>query len=127
MSRPDLRLPKALPARGLSLLAALLTALVLGGCSFEFSTGDGSVPADEVAKEARASLNELAEEEGLPAIEGIECPEDLEGEVAATIECSARSGDEEFDVTATVTGVDGDQVEMEFEVEHAGDRAGKRS
>jgi Domain of unknown function (DUF4333) len=95
-----------------SLIAA---ALVFGGgCSFEFSTGS-SLSAEDAAKKAKSSLNEVLREEGAPPITEITCPEDLDEEEGATIRCDAVSAGEEIDVVVTVSEVDGDRVNLDFE------------
>lgn len=98
-------------AKACLLIAA---ALVLAGCSFEFST-DSSLPAEDAAEKAKSSLNKVLREEGAPPITEITCPEDLDEEEGATIRCDAVSAGEEIDVVVTVASVDGDRVNLEFE------------
>ena len=107
-------------------LLLLVAAIALTGCEFEFSTGDETVPADEVAEKAKASLNEIAAEEGFPPLEKVECPEDLKGEEGATIRCDAFAGGEDIEVLVEAVEVDGDEVKMEFEVVEIGE-AGQES
>lgn len=44
-----------------------------------------------------------------------ECPADLTGEVGRSIVCTAVKGDDEFDVTVTVTSVEGNTINFAIE------------
>lgn len=48
----------------------------------------------------------------------ISCPDDLEAQVGATIECTLTAGDDptEYPVTVTVSSVDGDSANFDVEV-----------
>ena len=107
-------------------LLLLVAAAALTGCEFGLSAGEEAVPSDEVAKQAKSSLNEVAEEEGFPPITEIECPDDLDDEEGATTRCDVVVDGEELEVVATVTEVDGDRVDMNFEIVEPGE-AGQES
>ncbi|WP_139978149.1 DUF4333 domain-containing protein [Nocardioides litoris] len=84
------------------LAAAPLAALALGlsACS------SGAVPQSDV--EDRIS-SELEEQVG-QAPDDVSCPDDLEAEEGATLECTLTAGEDELGVTVTVDSVDGDTV-----------------
>jgi hypothetical protein len=100
--------------RLMKICCLVAVAVVLGGCSFEFSSG-GSLSAEDAAQKAKSSLNEVLREEGAPPITEITCPEDLDEEEGATMRCDAVSAGEEIDVVVTVTSIDGDRVNLDFE------------
>jgi len=88
-------------------LAGVLSVLAVGllsACSA--SVGGSSVPADSVAKQAKAAFDEKNGGDGPP----ISCPEDLPAEVDATITCTVDLDDGTHDITIVVTKVDGDRV-----------------
>lgn len=79
--------------------AAIGTALLaLAGC--------GPVArADGVEEQIRSRLG----------TDSAECPADLEGEVGRSVVCTAVKGDDEFDVTVTVTSVEGATINFALE------------
>ncbi|GAA1861792.1 hypothetical protein GCM10009736_31240 [Actinomadura bangladeshensis] len=95
---PPMRKYLALP-----LLAGL--ALTLAGCELT-----KTVSADAVEQQIVAKFGPPFDDGGIgPAT--AECPEDLKGEVGATINCTVRDGKGgTYPLTVTVTSVDGDQV-----------------
>jgi hypothetical protein len=101
-------------ARCALLLSAVAAALLLTGCSFEFSTG-GSLSAEDAAEEAKSALNKELRKEGYPPIAEITCPEDLDEEEGKTMTCDAVAGGEDIGVVVTISEIDGDQVNLDFE------------
>ncbi len=88
-------------------LVALAVAVVIVACS----SAGGAVAREEVEQEAAA---QLAAEVDQPEPD-ISCPEDLEAEVGATMDCelSVEGDDEVFPVRIEVTAVDGDDVQFD--------------
>jgi hypothetical protein len=89
---------------------ALTTALAVSGSC---SAGDPPV-VDRADVEEQVST-QLGEQAGREP-EAVECPEDLEGEVDTTMTCVLRDGGQEYDVTVTVTEVEGTRVDFHIEV-----------
>lgn len=77
------------PARTRLLLAVVAGGVLLGACSS--SSGDATVPAAEVESQAATQLAEAVGSEELP---DISCPEDLDAEVGATLDCELTAGDD---------------------------------
>ncbi|MFW5417753.1 DUF4333 domain-containing protein [Nocardiopsis sp. CNT-189] len=101
---------RAVAGTGLGALAVLLTA----GCSFNASIGGAAaVPADEVAKEAAAVLEEQVGQ----APDDLTCPEDLPAEVGSSIRCELTAGGETLGVTVTTTSAEGSDVNFDVEVD----------
>ncbi len=90
--------------RAARVAAALGCCLLIAGCS-------RSLPADNVEQELE---RQLSTQDFVP---DVSCPEDLSGEVGATIVCRSTLADGiAIDITVMATEVDGDQVRYEFEV-----------
>ncbi len=90
------------------LLAVPVLLLGLAGC------GTGTVPAEDVAARAEASL-----EEDLGLDVEISCPEDLPAEVGAEMRCTLTAGDEpaEYGVTVRVTSVEDERADFDVRVD----------
>ena len=82
-------------------------AILLGGCDMTVST-------DDVEAQARTALS------GQIAIDSVDCPEALPGEVGARITCTLISEGTPHDLVVVVTEVDGSQVGFEMEVQPKG-------
>ena len=89
------------------LLASPLLALGLAGC------GAGTLEAGTVEEGAADAL-----EEEVGVRPDISCPDDLEAEVGASMECTLTAGDDptEYPVTVTVSSVEGDSAKFDVEV-----------
>lgn len=94
---------------GLGALAALMVA----GCSFSFNIGDTSVDSEEISRQASAAL----EEQIGRAPDDLTCPEDLPGEVGASIRCELTDGGQSYGVTVTTTAVEGSSVDFDVQVD----------
>ncbi|MGP4028577.1 DUF4333 domain-containing protein [Actinomadura sp. 3N407] len=88
-------------------LPALLGGLVLATAGCEVS---GTVSADQVEEQLNAKFSPPFDDAGIgPATS--DCPEDLTGEVGATLECTVHDATgRPYPMIVTVTSVDGDQV-----------------
>lgn len=91
-----------------SLLMVAVAGLLTAGCSV--SVGGGAVAADDVEA---AIVEQLGAQ--FP-VESADCPNDLEAEVGATTVCTMVSEGKNFEVTATVDTVEGDDVNYNVEV-----------
>jgi hypothetical protein len=83
-----------------------LIAPLLLGC------GAATVPEDGVESKTRDLLAEMNEDVG-----DVDCPDDLEAEVGATMECSAIIGGMERGVTVEVTEVEDDKAQWKVDVQ----------
>ncbi|NMD60687.1 UNVERIFIED_ORG: uncharacterized protein DUF4333 [Nocardia globerula] len=96
------------------LVAAICVAAALasGACSASVSVGDKQVPADKVAAQMSSQLAATVGR----APDDVTCPEGLDAEVGATVVCALTDQGTEYDVTGTVTSVDGDNVKFDVQV-----------
>jgi hypothetical protein len=78
--------------------AVLVLTAVLGGCG-KIATNDS------VEQQIKGQLG----------TDSADCPDDLKGEVGQSIVCTAKRGDDSFDVKVTVTSVDGDTINFDIE------------
>ena len=78
--------------------AGLALTAVLGGCG-KIATNDS------VEQQIKAQLG----------TDNADCPDDLKGEVGRSIVCTAKRGDDSFDVKVTVTSVEGDTINFDIE------------
>ena len=90
--------------------AVVTTMLLLTGCSGSVTIGGAAVSADDV--EAQASEEFSAQ---FP-VDSVDCPEDLPAEVDASIKCELVSEGKAFEMTATTTAVDGEDVQFDVEL-----------
>lgn len=95
-------------ARRLAVLVTL--AAVAGGLA---ACGSPTVRAEDVAAAAEDAFEEESGGIEFPVL----CPDDLEAEVGAQTYCVLRNTarNEDFDVRVTVTSVEGDTVQFDFE------------
>ena len=94
-------------ARRRLLLAAPRLALALAAC------GAGTLEASTVEEGAADAL-----EEQVGIRPEVSCPDDLEAEVGASMQCTLTAGDDptEYPVTVTVSSVEGDTANFDVEV-----------
>jgi hypothetical protein len=102
-------------ARRASFIAGLAVAVtVLGGCSGSVSVGGLTVDKDRLASLAKEKLEEAAGQES----QGVVCDGDVPAKVGATQRCTLTALDgTTIGVTATVTAVNGDDVEFNFKAD----------
>ncbi len=81
-------------------------ALVLTGC------GGNAVAAEDVEDQTSEQLAQQIGEEP----DDVSCPEDLPAEEGADMTCELTHGNETYDVAITVTSVQDDSVNFDFEV-----------
>ena len=86
----------------------LVVAALVAGCS-STPTVDRADLEDEISSQLEAKVG--------TAPDGVECPDDLTGEVGETATCTLTAGADELDVTVEVTAVEGDSVDFDIEVE----------
>ncbi|WP_233515403.1 DUF4333 domain-containing protein [Marinitenerispora sediminis] len=91
--------------------------LAAAGCSFSLGVGGASVGSDDVANEVARQL----EEQVGRAPDDVSCPENLPGEVGASVRCELTADGEAYGVTVTVTEVEGTRVAFDVRVD---DQAG---
>ncbi len=86
-------------------IALAAAAGLLAGCAV-----GTSVSAADVEEQARTTFAEQF------PVDSVDCDEDLPGEVGATITCVLVSEGTSFEMTATATELEGDTVNLEFEL-----------
>lgn len=99
---------------GLGRALAAGAVVALAGCSLEVGNS-GPVPASEVAQQVSDQLEARVGR----APDAVECPDDLEAEVGATLRCTLTDGDTELGVDIEVTEVDGSDVRFDIQVDDA--------
>ncbi len=77
------------------------------------AASDGVVPADQVAQQSAAQLEEVVGQ----APEDFSCPQGLPAEVGAEIRCNLVDGGMNYGVTVTTTSVDGTDVQWDIKVD----------
>ncbi|MGB9308405.1 MAG: DUF4333 domain-containing protein [Mycobacterium sp.] len=81
-----------------------------GGCSFHFSSSSShSVSKSDVANQITAKMTGST---GKP--DSATCPSDLGAKVGAQLNCKMKFKDKDYDVNATVTSVNGDDVKFDL-------------
>lgn len=88
--------------------------LLVPGCSMSLSSG-GSVKQDVLQREVAKQI--ALDPEHVPEVT---CDGDLEGKVGATQSCLVKAGGESLPYTATVTSVQGDNVNFHVKADSAG-------
>ena len=105
-----------LHTRTAALVSVLAASVALSACEGEVSIGGDSVSADDIETEAKSALTAKVGE----APESIDCPSDLDAKEGESETCTLTAKDgKTYDMTATVSSVDGDTTNLEFQV---GDR-----
>ncbi|WP_246360816.1 DUF4333 domain-containing protein [Haloechinothrix aidingensis] len=87
-----------------------LGVLALAGCS---GLGEDTVTAEHL----EASIVEALEPVEDDAVRGADCPEGLRARFAEMTRCTARIGDERYDVRVLITSVE--DGEAEFDIDRA--------
>lgn len=103
------------PSKLSSLAATTATVLLATGCSVTTS----SIEREELEQEISTQL----EDEVGVAPDDVECPEDLDSEVGATVVCVLTAGEDELDVTVEVTSVEDGRALFDIAVEDPADEA----
>ena len=93
-----------------SVLLGFAAVATAAGCSF--SAGGVTSFKDYVSTEISRQLEQKVGR----APESVTCPSDLKGEVGATLQCELQDGGDTYEVTATVTRVEGTNVKFDIEV-----------
>ncbi|GAA1468737.1 DUF4333 domain-containing protein [Nocardiopsis exhalans] len=92
----------------------IIVGAVLGALSMLVATGcSASISADDVAAESSAMLTQQIGQEP----DDLTCEEDLPAEVGAEIRCEIEIEGETIGATATVTEVDGSDVQWDIKVD----------
>jgi hypothetical protein len=88
------------------------TLLVVGGLALALAgCGEDAVPSDEVEATAVQEFSQQFE------VQSVDCPDDLPAEVGGEITCVLVDGaGGEFEMTATVTEVEGDEASFDLEI-----------
>ncbi|WP_068272516.1 DUF4333 domain-containing protein [Aldersonia kunmingensis] len=107
-------MPKLLRTLATACCAVALSAPVLAGCSAEVSIGNDSVDKDKVAEQISTQLTEQVGTKP----DSVECPENLDAKVGATLTCTLTHEGVSYDVDVTVTSVDDDK-NVKFDIEVA--------
>jgi hypothetical protein len=108
------------------IVGAMLFAFAMNGCSASVHVGSSgdTISADDVASKAREELSKKFTSQGLPALPPVTCDGALDRKVGDSTHCEAK-GDfgkvpGTLGLTATVTSVDGDHAELDFETDKKG-------
>lgn len=102
-----------LQGRTAALVSLLAASLALSACEGEVSFGGDTVSAGDIETEATTALTKEVGE----APESIDCPDDLDAEEGATTTCTLTDKrGKSFDMTATVSSIDGGTTNLEFQV-----------
>lgn len=96
--------------------AALLGLAACGGDGDGNDRGGGGADAVSASEVEDRISSDLEEQVGQEPDE-VSCPDDLEAEEGATLECTLTAGTDELGVTVTVQSVEGDTVNYAFEVD----------
>jgi len=91
-----------------SLLVVAATVPLLAGC------GTDSVPESEVEEITKDRL--VSDFGDGVAVEKVDCPEGLEAEKGATMSCTGTVNGEDIEIKLTVTKVDDETAEFEYEL-----------
>ncbi|MGB0102192.1 MAG: DUF4333 domain-containing protein [Nocardioides sp.] len=92
------------------LLGLMAVAALAAGCS-STPTVEGDRLEGEVSTQLEQSVG--------VAPDAVDCPDDLEGEEGSSVRCTLTAGSDTVGLTVTVTGVDGDNVDFDIEVDDA--------
>ena len=95
-------------------MLAVAAIAVVAGCSFSAGTGvsvDKEALAQEVSDKLKGQVGR--------APDSVTCPDDLKGEVGATMRCELEDGGQIYGVTVKVTKVEGTDVKFDMKVDDA--------
>ncbi|UQE74655.1 DUF4333 domain-containing protein [Gordonia sp. PP30] len=107
--------------KGITLAGLVAAAVALSGCEAHVSVGDASTtttltaPVVSTEKLAEGVRDQLTETVGQTP-DQVRCAGNLEARVGATQQCALESGGSWLPVTATVTAVEGTDVNYHIEV-----------
>lgn len=90
--------------------ATAVLVLAAAGCTFSSYT---AISADALEQQVSDKLEQLANQRP----DKVECPNDLKGEVGATVRCVLTAGADQLGVTVTAKSVDGDSVKFDIQVD----------
>jgi hypothetical protein len=83
----------------------LLLVVALAACG-----GGAAVSADDVESQAQEQFSAQF------PVDSVDCPEDLPAEVGAEIVCTLESEGKSFEMTATTTAINGEDVDFDLEL-----------
>lgn len=95
--------------RYLAVTALVAAAVSLSGCSVSLHP---TVSADTLEQTVSDRLYDIVGQRP----DAIDCPDELDGVVGTTLQCQLTTGSDRYPVTLTVTGVEGQNVNFDFEV-----------
>ena len=87
-----------------------LLAIALAGCNATVTVGAPTVSAAEIETQAQTEFSEQF------PVDSVDCPEDLDAEVGATTKCVLVSEGKSFEMTATITEVQGEDANFDLEL-----------
>ncbi len=101
-------------ARSLVVSALLVAAasLSLAACSKSVSVGEPTVSKEQVQTNAQAQLTKVVGQKSPP----ISCPADLKAKLGEKMICTITLDGKPFDVTVTITSVDGTDAKFDVKV-----------
>ncbi|MFE4693229.1 DUF4333 domain-containing protein [Streptomyces sp. NPDC056749] len=109
-------IPRSTAAKWSLSVAAVTAGVLLTGCSASVSVGK-TEPKLSAEKLAATVSEKLARTTGQPEPD-ISCPEDLAGKVGTTTRCELTADDgSTLGVTATVTSVEGEQINFDIKAD----------
>ncbi|MEU9169971.1 DUF4333 domain-containing protein [Streptomyces sp. NPDC048420] len=99
-----------------AVISAVTASMLLVGCSATANV-EKSEPKLSADKLATTLAKKLAATTGQPTPD-VTCPEDLTGKAGTTTRCTLTTGDgSTLGVTVTVSSVEGDQINFNFEAD----------
>ncbi len=102
-----------MPLRAQRMMTALfLAGFVLLGAACSTTL---TVSKDQVAQQINDQLTQQVGQ----SPDSVTCPQDLPGQVGATMRCTLTAGGESYGVTVTVTSVEGTNVKFNIQVDDA--------
>ncbi|WP_220451274.1 DUF4333 domain-containing protein [Nocardioides dongkuii] len=104
---------RQLPSRLAGLAAVAATVATLStGCSAEVSAGGSAMSEGQVEDLLMEKITEEAGQEP----DDVDCPDDLDAEVGATMTCTLTAGTDTLDIDVEVTSVEGDDLRFDYEI-----------
>ncbi|GGR43896.1 hypothetical protein J2S40_004189 [Nocardioides luteus] len=97
--------------RAISGAVAAMALLLMPACSVSVNAG-GSMDKAKVEQK----LSEVFEEKTGSRPDEIECPDDLKGEVDATMKCTMTKDGNDYDASLKVTKVDGSDINFDYNI-----------
>ncbi|MQY28101.1 DUF4333 domain-containing protein [Nocardia aurantia] len=93
-------------------VAFAVATTLLTACSGSVSVGTRSVDKNEVAAQISGKLEQQVGQKP----DSVTCPQNLPARTGATLVCTLDDQGTKYDVTVTVTSVDGDQAKFDIQV-----------